>query len=276
MSTTDFTAPIYHDHAEEETAHDEPAAHEEADGSEVVDLNDPSLLLQELEGYDLAADPYAQPAPPPDGFYRAKLKQIDVKNDKGEAVRVAQHQEMNYPGGGAPGVPVFLPSGKPKTYVQTAVEATIIDPGGKYDNIKVYDRFFDSRINRDGGVKMLHLLKVLNRMPTPADLAARKATKLNQVIVSEFVLKALAGEPEVDIQTQWEGQASQDDVAVIKGKGGKAPRVRGMNRFPQDPSTPGKYLPDMMQEVAKAGKFNVHAQAQLAGIFPVGTKTKKK
>jgi len=32
----------------------------------------------------------------------------------------------------------------------------------------------------------------------------------------------------------------------------------------------------MQVNVEKVGKVNVHAQAAIAGLFPVGTKTKKK
>lgn len=258
---TDFSAPIYRDEEVDASSHDQS---QDDSGSEpVIDLNDPSLLMQEVTG-DASADPYAAPPPVPDSHYRAKLKQIDVKDAQGQPTRLAMRQEMKYPGGGAPGVPEFLPSGKPKMYVATAIEATILDPGGRYDNIKVFDRFFDSRTDRNGANKMLHLLKVLGvKLPNP----------LNAKTLSDMVLKVLAGEPEVDIETTWEGQPSQDDAKLIKEKGGKAPRIKGMHRFPQ---VDGKPVPDMEVQVDKVGKVNVHAQAQLAGIFAAGSKTKKK
>lgn len=257
----EFTAPIYRD--------DPPADDPTADGSDspVFDLNDPELLLQEVSG-DSSLDPYATPPPVPDGTYRAKLKQIDVKDAQGQPARLAMRQEMKYPGGGAPGIPEVLPSGKPKMYLQTAIEATILQPGGRFDNIKVYDRFFDSRTDRNGANKMLHLLSVL-KIATPKPL--------NGKTLSDAVLKALAGEPEVDIQTQWEGQPSQDDSKVIKEKGARAPRIKGMHRFPQVTGADGKisHQPDMEVQVEKVGKVNVHAQAQLAGIFAAGSKAKK-
>jgi hypothetical protein len=37
-----------------------------------------------------------------------------------------------------------------KVALFTALEATIQDPTGKYDNLKVFDRWFSTMFNRDG------------------------------------------------------------------------------------------------------------------------------
>src|SRR5579864_677325 len=47
---------------------------------DIVDPNDPRLISETLDA-NLEADAYAQPAPPPDGKYRAKLRLEGVKQD---------------------------------------------------------------------------------------------------------------------------------------------------------------------------------------------------
>src|SRR2546430_14406481 len=50
---------------------------------ELIDENDPRLISETLDA-NLEADAYAQPIPPPDGKYRAKLKLEGVKAEGGE------------------------------------------------------------------------------------------------------------------------------------------------------------------------------------------------
>lgn len=281
MSETSFSDPItsaiYRDEdptSDSTSDHNDQSADQSSgldqDGPVGLDLNDPNLLLQEVTGADPSVNPYAAPPPPPDAFYRLKLKQVDVKDDKGQKVRFAVKAELSYPGGGAPGVPVKNPDGSLKRYIATAIEGRIQQVGGRYDNIPVYDRFMDSRVDRNGGCPILHLLSAL-RVKLPP--------KYNLKTLMDLTTAALATEPEVDAQLAWEGSLDEATTAAIKAasavdKNVKRPRNPvGMHRFPQ---VDGKYVPDLQVEVAGVGKVNFHAQSKVIGYAPAGSKTGKK
>lgn len=275
MSESTFSDPIpaiYRDEdpsSSDSPTHDDPSLDQDATSS-VLDLNDPNLLLQEVTGADPNVNPYAAPPPPPDGFYRLKLKQVDVKDDKGQKVRFAVKAEMSYPGGGQPGTPVKNPDGSPKRYIATALEGRIQQVGRRYDNIPVFDRFMDSRVDRNGGCPIIYLLQALKVKLPP---------KYNLKTLMDLTNQALASEPEVDAQLAWEGSLDEATTASIKSaqqtnKDVKRPRNPvGMHRFPQ---VDGKYVPDMQVEVAGVGKVNFHAQAKIVAYAPVGSKTGKK
>jgi hypothetical protein len=263
MPTADFTSPIYREEETTETpslSSADSAALDQDSGA--VDLNDPALLMQEVTGADSSVNPYAAPPPPPDGFYRAKLKQVDVKDSKGQPARFVIKQEMDY--SKKPYAPVFLPSGQPKSYVSTKIEARIQDLNGKFDNIPVFDQFMDTRVDRNGGCPVLFLLQAL-KVKLPA--------KPTQKVLIDSLLSALAGEPEVDIKETWVGQLSKDDSDAIKAAGKKVPKIEGMHRFPQHD---GKPQPEMQVKVEGVGEFTVRAQATIKGYFPAGSQTKKK
>jgi hypothetical protein len=269
MATADFS-PIYRDDPE---THEDSGAEVEVDPSAVaaadIDYNDPNLLMQEIVGADPTADAYATPPPPPDGWYRCKLKQIDVKRKDNTKGQFAVMPDMDY--SVTPPVQKKHPkTGEGMKYVTTAIEARIQDPGGMYDNIPVFDRFVDSRVNpRNKGVPILTVLSALKvKVPVP----------YNGDVLIKTLLKALAGEPECDVEVTWEGSPDQADNDKIKAAGGKVPRVRGMHRFPE---VGGRRVPDMPGEVSGLApgtsmKVNLHAQAKVTGYQPVGTKTKKK
>ena len=264
MASTDFSTPIYAQEAEaEESTASEVSIDPAAQAAAEVDLNDPSLLMQEIDA-DPNADAYAAPPPPPDGWYRMKLKQIDVKKKDGTKGQYAVLPDMDY--STSPWTQKVDPkSGKKLFYVGTAIEARIQDPGGKFDNIPVFDRFVDSRVDRrTKGVKILTILGALKvKVPTPYN---------GDVLIKTF-LKALAGEPEADVEITWEGQASQSDSEAIKAKGLKVPRVEGMHNFPSDGT---KRLTSVTKELAGYGPVTLKAQAKVVGYRPVGTAPKRK
>jgi hypothetical protein len=253
----EFAAAIYHEPDTDDVAVDDAA-------QSSVDLDDPSLLQQELDA-DPTADAYASPPPVPKGWYRVKLKSLEVKKKSGEKAPYAVYEEMDYSTPGSP-KPVINPkTGKPQAYVSTALEARIQDPGGSYDNVPVFDRFVDSRINRR--TKAMKILTVLSALRQKAPTPYQAKTLI------ETLLKALASEPECDVEIDWEGQPSQSANEAIKAAKEKAPRLKGMHNFPL---VDGKRLATTMQNVANIGPVEVRAQAVIIGYAPAGTKSKKK
>src|ERR1700734_3814157 len=102
----DFSTPIY---AEETSSPEESSSLSDVSEVEGIDLNDPSLLQEEIVGANPDADPYAAPPPPPDGWYRVKLKRLDVKQ-KGKDGTVVLQAYSTKPEI-VKGVPVLLPNG---------------------------------------------------------------------------------------------------------------------------------------------------------------------
>src|SRR5258708_5117176 len=86
---------------------------------DLIDPNDPRLTSEELN-VNVGADAYAQPAPPPDARYRAKLKHLRPKDDR--------QQEVDY-------LAKKWGTKVPQLVYVTGLEASIIDPSGKYDGL---------------------------------------------------------------------------------------------------------------------------------------------
>lgn len=249
----DFGAAIYHEPEVDDTPQDSPDSG--------IDLNDPSLLMQEIDG-DPNVDAYATPPPPPDGWYRMKLKHIDVKRKDGTKHPYKVVDDIDY----KTQKPVMNEkTGKQQTSIHMAVEARIQDPGGTYDNIPVFDYGINTKVNkRTKGVTMFSLLNALKvKIPQP----------YNGKTVIELMTKALASEPDVDVEVVWEGSPDQGDGDRIKAAGEQAPRVRGMHNFPE---VDGKRMSDVKKTVPKIGEIILHAQARVAGYAPAGTRSKKK
>jgi hypothetical protein len=181
----------------------------------LLDPNDPRLVSEELN-VNPDADAYAAPAPPPDGKYRVKLKL---------AQKEVQGQKVDYAPalwGKAPGQAVFV----------TGIEASIIDPTGKYDGLKAYDFNVSTFVGRDNATKVTSVLSRL-RKPDGTPWVVPH-TKLSPKGWMELLVKALAGEPEAGIETQWE-YSCQDCGKAAKAKGEAYPRsITGMHKFPEE------------------------------------------
>lgn len=207
------------------------------------DLNDPNLLAGEIET-NSGADPYATPPPINDGFYKIKLKQIEVNRPDGsKALWTAKKGK----------------DGKP--FAWCALEGTVDAPGTQYDGQKVWDRFVSTMTQRNGGVPMAWVLKCLG-VTLPANTSIQTLVDLFQ--------KALASEPMIDIETSWEGGLDEASRQLFKDNSVKEPRVIGQTRFPQ---VDGKHVPDMVYKHPTMGEVNLHAQARIVGYFPAGTKS---
>jgi hypothetical protein len=202
-----------------------------------LDLNDPKFASEDI-GVNPEGDAYATPPPVPDGEYRAKLKQLDVKDSKQNMVRYAPWSKGD------------------KVALFTALEATIQDPTGKYDNLKVFDRWFSTMLNRDGSTKVSTLLNKLG-VPIPGQASHK--------ILMDLLVNKLASEPEVIIVTQWEASCEKCRNEA-KANGSKAPRsIVGMNKFPYLPGSTTEHNPDIVC-TADAKHGTMTAQPRIAGF----------
>jgi hypothetical protein len=169
---------------------------------------------------DVTKDAYAQPSLPPDGKYRAKLKLEGIKKDNGEKKDFDVFQTK---GGRSPVTPYFA----------TSVSASLIDPTGKFDGMTLYPQFggrVGTLLRRDKSTQVGTLLALLHKPDgTPWATANMRLTQREWI---ELLVKALAGEPEIGIETQWEVTCQ---VCQDQAKEGEYPvTIRGMQKFPPE------------------------------------------
>lgn len=222
---------------------------------ELLDLNDPRLTSEALD-VNTEGDAYAQPAPPPDGKYRAKLK---LEKQKVKDATGAEN-EVDY-------IAKMYGSKQPQACLSTVISAHIVDPSGKYDGIQVWDRWVSTFVGRDGSTKIATILARLKqpngapyieqRPGTAPDAIVKAGRKLSPKEWVELLVKALAGEPEVGIETQWEWSC-QKCGEVADSKHEKRPRsITGMNKFPMSKDrTHSTHDPEMQCAVDRAHGFS--------------------
>ena len=196
MASTAFGAPVQDEQAQDaQTQPDGNGAHD----APVADLdpNDPRLTSEALDD-NPEGDAYASLPPIPDGKYRAKLRQVDVKDAAGKAVRFA------------PRIATWRPGNPPLLF--TAVEASVIGLGGleKYDGIKLTDNWVTTLPNRSGTSEAATIIRKAGGQ-TP-----RQATHKQWM---DLLLKTLAGEPEVGIETSWEASCADCQEAAKRSSG---------------------------------------------------------
>lgn len=211
MATAGFGDPTY----EEEVktgATPAASANGQPQDADYIDPNDP-LLTSESLTEDTTADAYKIPPPAPDGFWRAKLKLVPIKDAKGAMVpvRTWRHENMN------DGRPMFV----------VDVEAALIDLSGKYDGTRITEHFVKSGVDKRKNVSQMTTITV-KAGGAPAAAPSNEKTRY------DALAKALAGEPEVVVETFWEASCMKCGEAADK-KGEKRPGtfLRGMHRFPQ-------------------------------------------
>lgn len=209
-----FGAPIM----EAETIAGEPGATPIPgnEPQEMIDPNDPRLTSEKLD-VNMEGDAYSMPPPPPDAKYRAKLKLVQV-----EDAQKAKHDYLPKLGKKPPKLPYYF----------TAIEARIIDPTGKYDNLAVYDRWVGTFMGRDGSTKVQTILtRLLKADGTPW---AAKNDKFTHKEWIDLFVKAMQTEPEIGIETTWEWSC-QGCGEAAKAAGTEYPKsITGMNKFPVD------------------------------------------
>ena len=186
---------------------------------EIIDENDPRLISESLDT-NLEADAYAQPAPPIDGKYRAKLKLEGVKQEGTTDVKPYTVGQTSKP----PIIP----------YYKTNISCSIIDPSGKYDGITVYPQFgggANTNRRRDGSTQVSTILARIKR--PDGQPWAQSGVKMTPREWIELFVKALAGEPEIGIETQWEASC-QKCGEELKAQGKYSTRTTGMHHFPAE------------------------------------------
>lgn len=181
------------------------------------DLSDPSLTTESLET-DANADSYAIPPPLPDGKWRAKLQLVDI----------------NKQGGGKSDHPWILVvatwsdkvNGKHPQFFAFNIQATVLDLTNHYDGTKLTEYWNKTEVDkRRGGA-------------SPASTVIRRSGGIvpegsPQMIVRDIMVKHMAGEPEVIIETEWEARCQACEERADKA-GTKKPRAvrQGMRNFP--------------------------------------------
>ena len=245
----DFTQPIQD--TPQDATPDATSAALDAQ-ADVPDPNDPRLTSEPLDIKE-GVDVYAFPPPPPDAKYRAKIKIVPQDDGKGGKVDA---------------VPKIHKDGQ--LFYRHVVECSIIDhASGKYDGVKVYERWADTHVGPKGGSSVSTILDLLKKPDgTPWRTPGARLTHRDY---SDLFIKALAGEPEVGIETQWDWSCP-DCGKLAKEKSEPYPRsMRGMQKFPQDASAskPGHlvYQNEVQCQKVVAHGFS-RAQIRIARFLP--------
>jgi hypothetical protein len=243
-----FGTPTYED--EEHKANGGAAASGNAPAeAEYIDPNDPALTSEALDD-DATADAYKIPPPAPDGFWRAKLKAVPIKDAKGAMVpyRTWRHENMN------DGKPMFVAN----------VEAALIDLSGKYDGTRIMEQWVKSNIDRRKNTSQMTTITV----KAGGTAAASPSTDKSRL---DALLKTLAGEPETVIETFWEASCMKcGEAADKKGEKRPAPFLRGMHRFPQARTAAGGMEADASVSCPVC-KSTCRAQVRIGGFHDVKT-----
>src|SRR5579859_7226573 len=119
-------------------------------------------------------------------------------------------------------------------------------------------------MGRDGSTKVATILGKLKRPDgTPWATAGTKLTGKGWI---DLFVKALAGEPEVGIETQWEWSC-QECGKLAKDKGEKYPRsINGMHKFPPSRKVRGEFDPEMKCAVNPAHGYS-RARVRIASVL---------
>lgn len=242
MSSTTFGEVTY-EGAPEQT----PGATNGATEQVVIDPNDPALTSESLD-MNLDANAYDVPPPPPDGTWLARLKQVDIEDAQKKKVkhRTAMATWLN----------------PPKPFFCINLETSLIDQTGKNDGVQMTEYWVKTLVANRSKVSPLASIGVALGQ---RDKLAQARTQADVLVVVEG---ALASEPQVVVQTQWEATCRSCEESAKK-KGGKKPGVflYEERNFPADGH--GGHNP---QVKCPACGGTVRAQARVKNYLPVGTK----
>ena len=207
----------------------------------VIDPNDPRLTSEVLT-HDVDADAYAVLPPLPDGKWRMKAKQVDIKDDKGQQQRYAIFSRAK------------MDNGKP--FFATNIEYSVIDHSGEFDGVKLTEYWVKTLVDQRKGTSQANTMI--------AKLGGKPLSNATQKAVIEELLKVLAGEPELIYETAWSAECQTCQEAAKK-RGEKAPRpiLQGMHRFPAT-KIPGVHDPFVKCPTCGG---QVRAQARLVAPF---------
>ena len=212
-----------------------------AAAAQLIDPNDPRLTSEVLT-INPDADAYAILPPLPDGKWRMKAKQVDIKDDKGQLQRYAVFSRTKM----ANGAPFFA----------TNIEYSVIDHSGEFDGVKLTDYWVKTLVDARKGTSQAATIthKLGGKVPASG----------NQKAYIDALLATLAAEPELVWETAWSAEC-QHCQEVAKKKGDRQPRpfLQGMHRFPST-KTPGVH--DPMAKCPTCSQM-VRAQARLVAPY---------
>ena len=200
------------------------------------------LLNQEVEYDPQVEDPFALPAPPPDGRHQAIISlgratqgddpiQIKLQRKDGETAETA--------------------SGDPYLFVPVALK--ILAPGEEWDGLMVYDNVSSLKM-RNGTTRLHEMLKACGNPPP-------RQCKLS--VLRDMINQTLGGaNVTVEIETQWKAQVKETDA---KGKEEYKTLKTGMKNFPKLEN--GSYDPKISHPKTQE---EVVAKAEVKGYYPIG------
>jgi hypothetical protein len=208
---------------------------------QVIDPNDPRLTSETLT-INPDADAYAILPPLPDGKWRAKAKQVDIKDDKGQLQRYAVFSRAK------------MENGKP--FFATNVEFGVIDHAWSFDGVKLTEYWVKTLVDARKGTSQAATLI--------GKLGGKAPASATQKQMIDLLLTTLAAEPELVIETAWSAEC-QSCQETAKKKGDRAPRpfLAGMHRFPST-RTPGVHDPVVPCTTCKS---QVRAQPRIVGLY---------
>jgi hypothetical protein len=213
-----------------------------AEGGNIpIDPNDPRLTSEVLT-INPDADAYAVLPPLPDGKWRAKAKQVDIKDDKGQLQRYAVFSRAKMEGG--------------KPFFATNVEFSVIDHSGAFDGVKLTEYWVKTLVDARKGTSQAATLT--------GKLGGKPLATATQLDTMRLLLTTLAAEPELIVETAWSAEC-QHCQETAKKKGDRAPRpfLAGMHRFPAT-KTPGVHDPVVPCTTCKS---QVRAQPRIVGLY---------
>jgi hypothetical protein len=230
----------------------------------LIDLDDPLLVSESLTAKE--GDAFADPPPPPDAIYRCKLSLRGV-SAKDIGSDVAPYSAGNELAAWVPERAVDKKTGAVLgAFAKTIINVQIFDPKHpQYEGIylQVPFKWTDTRENRQGLSRVMTILMLL-KQPSGQPWVV-KGQRYGHRALMELFVKALAGEPEVLVRSEWSWNC---DVCSQEGKktGVYAKSVEGMHKFPQPKI--GVYSPEMVCQVNKGHGYS-KARATAAQYFAV-------
>lgn len=196
-----------------------------------VDLSDLSLQGDELD-INQDADAFASPAPPPELGPDGKTIKYRVSLSHKEADSKNQYK-----------------AGESKTgakYIKTALEAKIIDEGGKFDGYVLNDNFVSTMVMAQSGTcRIAGILKALGVKFSP---------RISAIDLARLFQTTINGEPQVLVEVQWGAYSEEEEKTVLRGE----------KRWPKDASGNRVHI----AKYEKTGE-EVTARAEIDNYLPL-------
>lgn len=202
------------------------------------------LLSQEVEYDPQVEDPFALPAPPPDGRHQAIISLGRPAQGSDDPIQIKLQRKD--------GETAETASGDPYLFVPVALK--ILAPGEDYDGLMVYDNVSSLKM-RNGTTRLHEMLKACGNPPP-------RQCKLSTL--RDMILQTLGGgNVTVEIETQWRAQVEETDAKT--GKKEYKTLKTGMKNFPKLEN--GNHDPKIAHP--KTGE-EVVARAEVKGYFLIG------